>query len=87
MSIKINVETKKGGAVQLSVTPDIWASYAVSGLEIDGLPIPELFYASVELPNRKRVQFFVNRKSKLIVVDIINKDGEGGIEILRQTIK
>jgi hypothetical protein len=85
MSIKINAETEKGGAVQLSVTPDVWASYAVSG--IDGLPIPELFYASVELPNRKRVQFFVNRESNLIVVDIINKDDKGGIEILRQTIE
>ena len=43
----------------------------------------DTFHAGINLPNGKRVTFFVNRDTGLVVVDIINKSGKSGNEIVR----
>jgi len=80
--IKINCETSKGGAVEFG--KDAWASYAVA--TAGDLPPAELFYANVSLLGGKSVQMFVNRETGLLVVDIINKGGKSGTEIVRTHI-
>jgi hypothetical protein len=79
MPVTISCETSKGGAAKLG--KDVTVSYAVAG--VADLPVAELFYAWVKLPNGKTVQVFVNRETGLIVVDVVRKDERGGNEILR----
>lgn len=43
-------------------------------------------HAWQELPDGRTVQFFVNVETNLVVVDVIDADAKGGIEILRRTI-
>lgn len=83
--MKINCETPKGGAVVFNDAQNVWASYAVAG--VGGAPAPELFYASLELPHGKSVSFFVNRETGLVVVDVIDADEKGGVEILRHQVQ
>jgi hypothetical protein len=82
MPITVKCESEKGGAVQLC--KDILVSYAVAG--VADLPKPEVFQALIKLENGKRVNLFVNRETGLVVVDIPNKRGNGGKEILRTII-
>lgn len=84
MAVKVNAETEKGGAVELNKKHGVWASYAVAS--VGDLPAPEIMYAGIKLPSGKTVQLFVNRESGLVVVDIINKGGKSGTEIVRTTI-
>ena len=42
-----------------------------------------LFHSGVNLPNGRRVAFFVNRETGVVVVDIIAKSGNRGNEVLR----
>ena len=79
--MRIQCTTKKGGSVQLNKQHGVWASYAAAGVA-DRQP-PEILYAGVTLPNGRQVQFFLNRESGLIVVDVMTPDGRGGNEILR----
>lgn len=79
--VQVNVVTDKGGAVNLNQEHHVWASYAVAG--VGGM---ELLYAGAKLPDGRSVQFFLNRETGLVVVDVINKGGESGTELLRKTI-
>ena len=79
--MKIQCRTKKGGSVQLNAGHGVWASYAVAG--VADSPVPEVMYSGATLPNGRQVQFFVNRESGLVVVDVMTPDGRGGNEVLR----
>ena len=80
--MKTNCETAKGGSVQLNKKHGVWASYAVA--TVGDQPPPEIFYAGAKLPDGRAVQFFLNRETGLIVVDVVDKNGKGGMEILRR---
>lgn len=82
--VKVQCHTPKGGSAQLSRIHRVWASYAVA--RAGSLPAAELLYAGATLPNGQRVQFFLNRETGLVVVDVIDKDGKGGVEILRRVV-
>jgi hypothetical protein len=81
--VKVNCETAKGGAVELNKDHGVWASYAVA--RVGAIPPSEIFYAGIKLPDGKSVSLFVNRETGLIVVDVINRKGTGGNEVLRCT--
>ena len=75
--------TKSGGG--FFSTSKAWASYKVSG--VGGRPKPEILTASLELKDGREVQFFGNRENNLLVVDVIDKNGKGGTEIMRRKLK
>ena len=79
--MRIQCRTRKGGSVRLSVSHGVYASYAVSG--VGSMPKLELLYAGAKLPNGRRVEFFLNRESGLVVVEIIAPHGQGGNEVVR----
>lgn len=81
--VKVNCETKKGGAVELNKGHGVWASYAVA--TAGDLPPSEILLVGAKLKDGRRVQFFLNRETGLIVVDVIDKNEKGGCEILRKT--
>lgn len=68
--------SNKGGSVTLNEKHGVSCSYAVESES-------ELLHTWITLPNGRQVQFFVNRETGLVVVDIINKKGTGGNEICR----
>ena len=80
--LSIDSVTDKGGSVVLNRKHGVMCSYAVAGLGTDD-NTSELLYSWITLPSGKQVQFFVNRESGLVVVDIVNKKGTGGNEVLR----
>lgn len=84
MPVKVNCETPKGGSVEFGKRREVWASYAVAGV-VD-MPRPELFYAGVKLSGGKSVSLFVNRETGLVVVDVVNRGGKSGTEVLRQVV-
>ena len=79
--MKIQCQTKQGGSVQLNRRHGVWASYAVAG--VAGLPPPEILYAGATLRNGRQIQFFLNRETGLVVVDVMARHGYGGNEVLR----
>ena len=79
--MKIQCQTSAGGSVQLNGKHGVWASYAVAG--VAGLPPPEILYAGATMANGRQVQFFLNRESGLVVVDVIAPNSGGGNEVLR----
>ena len=79
--MKIQCTTKNGGSVQINQGHGVWASYAVAG--VADLPTPEILYAGATLPNGRLVQFFLNRETGLVVVDIMDPNGRRGNEVLR----
>lgn len=79
--MKIRCQTKEGGSVQINRRHGVWASYAVAG--VAGLPPPEILYAGATLANGRQVQFFLNRETGLVVVDVMARHGHGGNEVLR----
>lgn len=81
MSVLVKATTDSGGAVSFVGPGSAWASYAVS--RVGGKPAPEILYAGATLPDGRPVQFFLNRETGLIVVDVIDRDGNGGKELLR----
>jgi hypothetical protein len=78
--MKVTCKAKHGGAVKFNAKDGAWASYSVAE-QYDGI-----LYAGVKLESGRHVQLFVNRKTGLIVVDVIDKGGRGGNEILRRTV-
>lgn len=40
----------------------------------------------VTLPDGREVSLFVNKATGLVVVDVVDADEDGGLEILRQTV-
>lgn len=82
--MKIRCETKSGGAVEFNKRHGVWASYAVAA--VDDKPAPEIMYAGAKLGDGRAVQFFLNRHTGLIVVDVIDRNNKGGTEILRRNI-
>lgn len=83
-TLQITAKTSKGGAVSFNPKQGVWASYATA--TVANRPAPEIFYAGAKLKDGRRVQFFLNRETGLIVVDVIDKDEKGGTEILRRTM-
>jgi hypothetical protein len=79
--MKIQCRTRKGGSVLLNGGHRVWASYAVAS--VAKRPPPELFYAGATLPNGRRVEFFLNRETGLVAVDVIAVHGQGGSEVVR----
>jgi len=79
--MNIQCTTRKGGSIQINKQHGVWASYAVAG--VADMPPPEILYSGATLPNGRQVQFFLNRESGLIVVDIMAPDSRGGNEVLR----
>lgn len=79
--VTVKATSTNGGAVSLNQTHSVWASYAVAGAA--DCPAPEILYAGAKLPDGRHVQFFLNRETGLIVVDIIDRDDKGGRELLR----
>lgn len=84
MSIKINCETAKGGAVEFNREHGVSASYAVA--TVGNLPPAELFYAWVKLPSGKTVQLFVDRETGLVGVDVVAKHGRSGVCLLHKIV-
>jgi hypothetical protein len=82
--MQVNCETAKGGAVELNKEHGVWASYAVA--TAGDLPPAEILYAGAKLSDGRRIQFFLNRETNLVVVDVIDKNGKGGVEILRRNL-
>lgn len=82
--MKTRCETKSGGAVEFNKKHGAWASYAVA--TVDNESAPEILYAGAKLDDGRAIQFFLNRHTGLIVVDVINRNGRGGTEILRCNI-
>jgi hypothetical protein len=80
MSVRVTAETAKGGAVKFG-RHGAWASYAVA--TVGDRPAPEIMYSGATLKDGRQVQFFLNRETGLIVVDLIDKDESGGRELLR----
>jgi hypothetical protein len=83
--MKINCETAKGGAVELNKKHGVWASYAVA--TVGDTPAPEIMYAGITLPSGKSIQFFVNRETGLVVLDVVNKGGKSGVELIRRKVE
>ena len=81
ITMKIQCTSRKGGSVQLNRQHAVWASYAVAG--VADQPPPEILYSGATLPNGRHVQFFLNRETGLVVVDIMTPDAKGGNEVLR----
>ena len=79
--MNIQCQTRKGGSVRLNGRHGVWASYAVAG--VGGQPTPEIFHAGVKLRDGRQVQFFLNRETGLVVVDVMAKHNRGGNEVLR----
>ena len=79
--MKIQCRTKKGGSVQINKEHGVWASYAVAS--VADYPPPEILYAGVTMSNGRQIQFFANRESGLVVVDIMAPNRRGGNEVLR----
>lgn len=48
---------------------------------------PELHHVWVPLKNGKSLQFFVNEDTGLVVLDVVNKRGNGGCEYVRRVIE
>jgi hypothetical protein len=82
--MKIKSETQNGGSVEFNKAHRAWASYSVAG--VSGLPIAPIMYAGVGLPDGRSVQFFLNRDTGLVVIDVVNKNGKGGNEIFRHKV-
>ena len=80
-TMKIQCQTKQGGSVRLNDKHGVWASYAVAG--VAGRPPPEILYAGARLANGRRIEFFLNRESGLVVVDVMAPGSHGGNEVLR----
>jgi hypothetical protein len=78
--MKVTAETKDGGAVVLNERDGVYASYRVAEM---GDP---LLLVGARLRNGKHIQFFLNREIGLVVVDIVNRGGKSGTEILRRII-
>jgi hypothetical protein len=76
--VKIRCSTNGGGAVSLNSKHHVWASYRVAG--VADKPKPELLYAGAQLRDGRSVQLFLNRETNLIVVDVIDRGGRGGVE-------
>jgi hypothetical protein len=70
-----------GGAAELNADVNAWASYKIATVG-DRVPA-EIMYAGLTLPDGRAVQFFCNRDTRLIVVDLVARDGKGGLELLR----
>jgi hypothetical protein len=84
MPVKINCETEQGGAVQLNAKHKVWASFAIAG--VADLPKLNILHAGAKLRDGRSVQFFLNLDSGLVVVDVIDKNQKGGVEIVRKTL-
>lgn len=84
MTVKINCETEKGGAIELNKAHGVWASYAVA--TVGSAPPAEIFYAGIKLRDGSNLQFFTNRETGLIVVDHVAKNEKSGSELIRQYI-
>ena len=82
MPVIITAETEQGGAVILNEGRKIYASYAVAG--VADLPRPGILYSGGLLPDGRKIEFFLNADTGLVVIDIIDKKGKGGTEILRK---
>ena len=82
--VLVTANSKKGGAVTLNEQHGVWASYAVAG--VFSHDPQELFYAGIKLPDGRGISLFVNRENGLIVVDVVDKDGEGGVEVFRRMV-
>jgi hypothetical protein len=83
-TMNITAKTDGGGAVRLNEKDGVWASYRVAG--VSGVPASPLFYAGIQLQDGRSMQFFFNRDTNLVVVDVIDKDANGGVEILRRKV-
>ncbi len=49
-------------------------------------PRDQLFHVYVEMPDGREVAFFLNTDTGLIVVDVVDADGEAGVELYRRHI-
>ncbi len=67
--------------MQFNRDAGVWASYRVA--RVPEMPPPDIFLSGAKLDNGRTIQFFVNRETNLVVVDVIEKGGRGGVEILR----
>ena len=84
--VTVQCETEKGGACQLAKKEDggAWASFAVA--TVGSAPPPEIMYAGITAKNGRAVQFFFNRETGLLVVDVVDKSGKSGREVVRMTV-
>jgi hypothetical protein len=82
--LKVNCETAKGGSVTLNEEHHVWASYAVA--TVGDTPPAEIMYAGATLKDGREVRFFLNRETGLVVLDVIDRKGGGGVELVRRTL-
>jgi hypothetical protein len=74
--MKILCQTGRGGAVTLNEGHGVSCSYAVATVG-DSEP-PELLYTFARLRDGRSVQFFLNRETGLVVLDLIDRDSRRG---------
>jgi hypothetical protein len=85
--MKVRVNTKNGGAVEFCDKPLVWAAFYYDGLGTGKRKLnKDLLFAHADLNDGRRVSFFLNRATGLVVVDVIDKTDEGGVEILRRVV-
>lgn len=46
--------------------------------------LPDIHYATIPLLDGRYVQLFVNRDTNLVVLDIVDADEQGGVEVYRR---
>ncbi len=80
--MNIECTTDKGGAVTLNKEHGVWISYAV--MTVADIPPAEILLSSIKLKDERTIQFFVNRETGLIVLDLIEKDEKAGMELFRK---
>lgn len=83
--LKIHYQQKDGGSVTFHKKNHVHANYTEGGITSgDGhYWHADILRAGALLKDGRRVEFFLNRETNLVVVDVIDKNDKGGVEILR----
>lgn len=74
--------SEKGECVE--VGEHVTASYAVAG--VADRPAPEILYVWVKMKDGRTLDVFFNRENDLLVVDVHEKRGKFGNEVVRMTL-
>lgn len=83
--MKIHYQQDDGASVVVNEKHHVHIAYTEGGLDSgDGHKWhADIMYAGARLKDGRRVEFFLNRETNLIVVDVIAKNEKGGREVLR----
>ena len=87
-NMKIHYKQKDGAGISFYKKRHVSASYTYRGLKSSDGNVwhADILRAGATLNNGQHVEFFLNRATGLVVVDVLRKGGRSGMELLRQTI-